>query len=361
MISAIYFDSVNGKRHQVDLNVTREAIHIFGEDITRRFATRKARLGEPFAHAPCVIDFEDRSRCEIYETASKQALLSALDFKKSFVQRLQEKWAGALAGILFMLFIVFAAYHWGVPWAAENGAALIPIEVEKRLGEEVLSGLDKGLFKPTVLSDERIQQVQDVFQKIQPARTRMPMRLEFRDSTVLGPNAFALPNGTIVMTDAMVNHIAGIKVDGKENELTVEESEQLAGVLAHEIGHVQSRHSLKNLLGSSVAGAMSWALFGDFSAVVAGAPVLAVQSHYSRGMETAADDYAAATLKQHGMSPNRLADFFASMQKKEDLEESELPSWMRTTTNYVSTHPASKERMARLRLQALSETRREAP
>lgn len=354
MISAIYFDSHKGTLHPVELAVSDAAIKVLGSDLGKSYDTRATRLGEPFDGAPCVLDFADGSRCEVHDAEAKGALLAALQFKKSFVMRWQDRWLGALAAIVVMLAALFSAWHWGIPWAAERVATYIPIEWEQRLGDEALKGLDKQMFEPTKLNQEDQSQAQAVFQKIRPDATRMPLRLVFRRSDLAGPNAFALPNGTIVVTDAMMYLLA------QDDELKGESAERLAGVLAHEIGHVQARHSLKNIVGSSMVGVLSWALFGDFSTVAAGAPALLLRLEYSRAMETEADDYAAGLLRQRNIEPARLAELFELLASDHKRKSGvNLPAWMRPVTDYLSTHPANEERTARLRgkVQARSSSR----
>ncbi|MES2068723.1 MAG: M48 family metallopeptidase [Pseudomonadota bacterium] len=345
MISANYFDSSNGKLHQVDMSIINGAVSLFGADITRRFLLRTVRLQEPFQHAPCILSFADGSHCEVHDAQHKATLLKTFSYRKSLVVRWQDKWLGALAAIVIMLAALLAGYFWGIPWVADRGAMLVPQSVEKSLGDEVLAGLDKALLRPSSLSQERRQQAQDIFTRIQPAHPRMPLRLVFRDAKAVGPNAFALPNGTIVLTDAMVMHITGVGSD-----LSGFLADELAGVLAHEIGHVQNRHALRNLLRSSMLAVLSGTLFGDFSAVAAGAPLMVLQGQYSREMETEADDFAAALLKQHNISPSHMADLFESLDKAGKRNPlGQMPSWMRTATDYVASHPPTAERIARMR------------
>ena len=78
-------------------------------------------------------------------------------------------------------------------------------------------------------------------------------RLVFRKSRI-GPNAFALPGGTMVMTDQLV-------------ELVDHDDAVLTGVLAHELGHLQARHGMRMLVQATAIGAVSSLVFGDFSAL----------------------------------------------------------------------------------------------
>ncbi|GGC67526.1 M48 family metallopeptidase [Undibacterium terreum] len=345
MISANYFDGRNGKLHQVDVSVDKEAISLFGVDITRSFLKTATQVLEPFERAPCVLSFPDGSRCEVHESSAKAELLALLAYRKSFVMRWQDKWPGALLALVVMLFALFAGYWWGIPWAVDQVVPLIPDSAEKKLGDEVLAGLDSGLFQPSKLSKERQQQAQDIFAAIKPAVTRIPVRLVFRDAKSVGPNGLALPNGTIVVTDAMVDHITGVGSD-----LSGFLADEFAGVLAHEMGHIQYRHSLKNLLHGSVLAVATGTLFGDFSALAAAAPTLVLQGQYSREMETQADDYAVMLLKQHGISPSHMADLFESLEKRNKRNlASGIPLWMRATTDYLASHPPTEQRAARLR------------
>ena len=122
----------------------------------------------------------------------------------------------------------------------------------------------------------------------------------------------------------------------------------LAGVLAHEIGHIQGRHSVGVLARSSFLAVLSTALFGDFSAVVAGAPALMLNMNYSRDMERAADHYAIARLKALGWPPEALAVVFESLEAVVPGEHN-VPRWMRDTGNYLSSHPATRERSEYIR------------
>ena len=75
---------------------------------------------------------------------------------------------------------------------------------------------------------------------------------------IVGANAFALPGGDIVVTDALVKLVG--------------EGDGLTGVLAHEAGHVEYRHGLRQVIQSSAIGATAALLFGDVSTILSGVP-----------------------------------------------------------------------------------------
>ena len=138
-------------------------------------------------------------------------------------------------------------------------------------------------------------------------------------------------------------------VNPSDDELTDDDKQKLAGVLAHEIGHVEQRYSLRALAATSLSGVLSWALIGDFSAVATGAPVLMTRLHFSRAMENEADAYAIEVLRTNGIATKGMADLFARPDQDGKNNQGELKAWMRSARNYLSIHPSTEERIARLR------------
>lgn len=344
MITASYFDGQTARLHPVELKPGDGALMVMGGAIAKEYAYREVTLAEPFAQAPTVLYFADGARCEV-GAGDGQALADALGYRKPAVVRWQERWPAALLALVLLIAAGAAIVTWGLPAAAEKIAAALPPSVDRSLGETARRGLEGSLVEPSRLSEQRIAQVAQILQSVTPATTRLPIRLMVRSSPRLGANALALPDGTIMVTDGMILHILG-----KADEFDEEQQAQLAGVLAHEIGHIEQRHSVRVMARSSLTAAASAALFGDFSAVAAGVPAVVLNSHYSREMESAADGYAIALLREKGISPAPLADLFESLEKvdKDDPAHG-MPRWMTQTLTYVASHPASAERSARLR------------
>jgi hypothetical protein len=121
-------------------------------------------------------------------------------------------------------------------------------------------------------------------------------RLEFRRTTKGdGINAFALPGGTIVLLDGLVDRT---------------NSAQLLGVLGHELGHVKHKHGMRNVLQATGFSALAALLWGDFAGVTTNVPVAIGELNYSRDFEREADDHAIAYLRANGLSTQPLLDFF---------------------------------------------------
>jgi predicted Zn-dependent protease len=162
------------------------------------------------------------------------------------------------------------------------------------------------------------------------------VRVEFRRGQV---NAFALPGGVIVLFDELVE--------------LAESDERLLGVLGHELGHVVHRHSTRQLFQALGTGALAGLIWGDFSAVVANAPVVLGVMRYGRAFEQEADAYSLEFLRANGLSPRPLYEFMTRVQSVDEKDRSnDIP-------DFLSTHPHPAERIEWLRRETEAYERRE--
>lgn len=343
MISASFFDGASARLHSVTLELGGGTIGVAGPDIVRSYAFSESRLAEPFARAPAVLDFSDGGRCEIADPAGKAAIAAALGYRKSRVVLWQQYWYGALLAFVLLVATVLAAVKWVVPVLADRVVASVPVSLDEQIGRAAFTAVRRQWLAPSRLSDERLEQVQAVFHSVTPSTGRIPVRLTVMSALKLPPNALAFTNGHIVITDSMVLHILG-----KRGDFDDQSRAQLAGVLAHEIGHIEGRHSMHALARGSLLAVLSATLFGDFSTVVATTPALVLNMDYSRDMEARADMYAIGRLVDLGMPPEALADLFDSLDARTPGQSS-LPGWMRRAGNYLSSHPATAQRSDAIR------------
>lgn len=313
----------------------REAILTAGQ-ISGRYASDMVKVSPRIGKADRFVALPDGGQFQCADHIFLDSL-PQISPSEGPVAWLEEKWGVALAGVAFIACILLAGYFFGLPFAAERIAARIPVETEQALGRQAVAWLDnRGLFKPTSLDLDKQIRIRDGFDRL---RSDLPLkghyRLEFRNSKAFGANAFAFPGSMIVITDEMV--------------LVSQTDAEVLAVLAHEIGHVELRHTMRSILQNSAVGVVAAAVTSDaasLSVAVAGLPVLLAQTKYSREFESAADEYAFKLLKQKGYSP---VSFAAIMGILADLNEKEGRS-----VPFVSTHPITEERINRA-LNAASE------
>lgn len=239
---------------------------------------------------------------------------------------IERRWPAVLASALIVLAGIVLFTQYGLPWTAKVVAHRVPVELQDRLGRETMLLLDKRFLKATNLPVDRQAALRERFDRVKEGLAQASRyQLEFRQGGPLGANAFALPSGTIVMTDELV----GLAADDDE----------VASVLAHEIGHNELRHHLRTALQNSGLFAVAALFTGDVASAsswTVALPTTLIHSAYSRDFEREADDYAVDRLHRVGLPPGA----FARMLRKLD-EAHPLDGRMA----YLSSHPETLERI----------------
>ncbi|TXC67082.1 M48 family metallopeptidase [Piscinibacter aquaticus] len=227
-----------------------------------------------------------------------------------------------------------AWWRWSRCWRACTSGAfrprraalgVIPASVDDAVGEVALRSIDEEWMKPSALDAAQQQRLRAAFEQVlaaQPPGSVPAHRLEFRKSRI-GPNAFALPGGTIVMTDELVTLVDG-------------DAAVIAGVLAHELGHVRHRDGMRMLIQASAVGVLASVVVGDFNSLLATVPVVLGQSAYSRDAERRADAESVRLLRDAGLSPAVMVTFFEKIAKEQGEHRLGIA---------IASHPADEERI----------------
>jgi Zn-dependent protease with chaperone function len=235
--------------------------------------------------------------------------------------------AVAMGVVAFMALI-------GVPWFALRLALNTPPAVAQAMAGQTLLALEEiGALAPTTLSPERAGELEQRLARVTAAMPALPAgyRLILKDAPVLGPNAFALPDGRIVMTDQLV--------------ALARDDAELEGVLGHEAAHVFRAHGLQRAYQASMIPVMIAFISGDVSTLsqtVTLLPGLLLQTSYSRTFEQQADDDAADALKRIGVAPSHLADLLERIEAEQCGADG-------CRANWLGTHPETAVRATRLR------------
>lgn len=304
----IYFDGVTSARQNVVVALSANALRIsnqdgrllsewpYGEIEQLAAPQRLLRLGRIHSSALERLEIIDR------------ALAAEIDRRSAFVDRTgtlyrRERmqvigWSlGATAALLAVAFF-------GVPAIAARLTPLLPTAIEQKLGAAVDMQV-RGLLdqhKPGASFDcgvtAREQAGHAALGKIMSrleSAAALPVRLQAavvrRDET----NAIALPGGRIYVFRGLIE--------------TAATPDELAGVIAHEIGHVAHRDGTKAVLEGAGLSFLFGMLLGDF--VGGGAVVFAaksvLQSSYTREAESSADAYGAELMNKAGGDTRALA------------------------------------------------------
>jgi Zn-dependent protease with chaperone function len=136
-------------------------------------------------------------------------------------------------GIAALVLLAAALQVWGIPLLARAVAAHAPWSVDEALGRAAVTLVDEQLMSPSKLPEAAQARVRTALDRAVAASGQVypPWQLVFRSSRI-GPNALALPGGTLIMTDELVELLQG-------------DTDVVVAVLAHELGHVRHRHGLR--------------------------------------------------------------------------------------------------------------------
>lgn len=328
VLQANYFDGRSTRLRVVNLSASGGLLRVAGDDIDRCVPFSQVSVDEQLGRAPRRLRFQDGAFCEVRDLDTLDVLLKSVGHRDGHVERMQRHLQWVLGSTILSIVLSIAAYIWGLPWAAAEGARRMPAAVGRTLTVHALKVLDGGFLLPSKVPEERRKALSAKFNQLRtPEDGAARSSLLFRNSPSLGSNAFTLPDGTIILLDGLVT--------------SIKDDRQIMAVLSHELGHARGHHSLQLLLESSAVGAF-WTFYaGDISSLLAAAPAAIVQAKYSQSLERAADDYGAALLVRNQMSPTLLADALETIAKShEDASAS---------VGYLSSHPPTTERLRRLR------------
>ncbi len=297
--------------------------------------TVSSRLG----NTPRYFNMPDGWKFESRDNDAVDALLAQhkLHGWQAVVHKLESRWHYVLASLLFVVAFVWGMLQYGLPAAAEVIAFHLPATITDSISTQTLSSLDEHFFETSKLSDSTQKRLQARFaQMTAPLNGQHKFELQFRGGgEVLGANAFALPSGTVVMTDELVE--------------LANSDDELVAVMAHELGHVMNRHGLRQILQHSVLTLFLAYTTGDVSSVVVALPMMLVQLGYSRDFEREADDYAYDYLVSKHIATTNFAEILTRIETSHRERRDKVKSEGEDSTifEYLSTHPDTAQRVKR--------------
>jgi Zn-dependent protease with chaperone function len=332
-INADYFDGKSSRRYLVTLVVRDGMVSVSGDGVAFEVPARAVKISGRVSDMPRRLEFPDGAAAVTQDNDAVDDAF-AVAAHRTLAHRLESRLGYVVLALVLTVLVCWAGYRYGVPWAAREIALHIPPGLESELAQESLRGFDGYVFRPTRLTATRQEELTKVFAGLREAAAQpSSVHLEFRDANWVGPNAFALPGGVVVMTDQLVELLGDDK--------------QIAAVLAHELGHVERRHSLRYVLQDSITALVTMAIYGDASAaagIAVAVPTALLHAQYSQGFEREADEYAFQLLKRTGRSPLALGRALKALELGSQARNQNGKRDSRDF-GYLSTHPPTEERI----------------
>lgn len=228
----------------------------------------------------------------------------------------------AIATVLAMSLLFYGIWR-AVPHLLASLVRLVPVSVEDQMGVAVARS-----FGP-VCSGENVDALtKEITARLAPTLDSSPYKFDIRISPRKDVNALAAPGGHIVVFRGLID--------------AVDNADQLAAVLAHEMQHVVQRHSTRGIIRTIGLQALLTMMLGDVGALGGLAGNLTVL-HFARADEQSADDAAVNMLMRGGIDPVSMERAFANLERVS--RGGDVPAAMK----YLSTHPPLSERIARVK------------
>lgn len=233
----------------------------------------------------------------------------------------RRKWnavIGVLAGLAMLVLIGWWQSDRITAWIAGR----VSMETEVRIGERALAQLER---------EHELTQEGAAAKAIADIGSRLTRGSKYQYRWYLSDddevNAYALPGGIVVVNKGMIEE--------------VENAEELAGVLAHEVQHIEHRHTLQQMIASAGWAAMLAVVLGDVSAITAIVIHQLGNLRNSRKLEAQADTEGMKALARAGIPLDGMATLFRRLQADEKKRGGEGPA-------LLSSHPATDERITDL-------------
>lgn len=223
-------------------------------------------------------------------------------------------WRFAIGGTMVLILgtgLVWWQYDRVLSWVA----AQISPETELRIGQQAIRG---------VIAEGRTVKEGIAYEALVEIGNRLTQGSRYKYTWYLlddpQVNAFAMPGGYVVVNAGLVN--------------SAKSADELAAVLAHEVQHIEQRHSLQQILHQLGWATLLAVFVGDAGTITSIVLLQLGNTAFNRELEAQADSGGIAAMMRAGVPPQAMASFFKTLREN----SSEVPA-------LLSTHPTTDERI----------------
>lgn len=222
----------------------------------------------------------------------------------------------AFVGVFLAIWLSLAQ----IPFLKKSELENFAKDNEKRLGDLILKTIKQT--EEEIKSMEIKSRIDSIIQRVCKDNDIDPAKIKVHIIRNGEVNAFALPDNNMVIYSGLIDY--------------AKSPEEVAGVVAHEIGHMEKNHVMKKLL-KEVGLAMLFTMAGgdaSFEIMKETARLLS-SSAFDRDQEREADQFATEAMAKASIDPEHLANFLFRVSKTVDLPEA---------FDWVNTHPNGGDR-----------------
>jgi Zn-dependent protease with chaperone function len=341
---AKYYDGEKAAPYQVLVEIYRTNLHIKTPDnsLEKNWPYKEINiLDQPVPPQPARLTTRKTPNARLYIEPENWSHLKAKLPKSAFPSiTLSTSWNYLIGYAGLSVIFILGTVLFG-PKLFEYAGQMIPQNTEEKIGQ---LAIESSINNPVCVAAKGQVSLEKIVHKLQQGMKRdivFNVRVVSDDETL---NAFAAPGGHLVIFSGILK-----KADSVD---------EVAGVLAHEMAHIEMNHPMKSLtrnLGISLTLQM---MFGNTGTVSNTAKLAGIfnQLHYSRQDELEADLVGQNLLRKANIDPSGLELFFKRLKKEETArnsgDESDFPEFLA----YFSTHPHTQTRINKLKTNEISAT-----
>ncbi len=215
--------------------------------------------------------------------------------------------------------------------------SIFPHEWENMIGKNSYNALNRTIFKPSELSSERITRLQNKTKKLAFLNNIAYTDVLFHKADLIGANALAFAGGPIVVTDDLVS--------------LLQKDDLVLSIIAHELAHVEERHSLFQIIEIIGISALASVLLGSDQSIIEEASFVGINfwaNKKSREFEKRADLLALDFLEKANINKTSFAEAIKILTNHFCLSSSNITEQdclSENESSWLSTHPSGAERM----------------
>lgn len=323
-----YLDGVSANAYSVEVSFEDGNLIIQDDRFGKTVPVSALEVSDRLGRLPRTLKLPDGSAVILPDS---QSLSRHLREGTSYLRQLESNALYAAMGLVLLVACAWGFYVVLLPQLSDALAGAISIEMEEKLSNQTLESMDAGkVWKSSSLSQKQQSTIRSQLGSQLGSVAMANVKLQFRESAVLGANAFALPGSEIVITDKLVEILSG---------------DELAAVVAHELGHLHHKHNSRMMVRDiGLTGVLGLLIgFRGANDSLLGAAQALGQSKYSREFEGEADAYSTTLMRSANLSPCLLASSLLKLEAVSKGAPGSHASWF-------ASHPPTQQRVSQIGL-----------
>ena len=254
--------------------------------------------------------------------------------QKNILHTLESNLLMIILSLIFTIIFSFLFVKFALPKISEFIAQKVPYMISNKVSKETMNVLDEHLFIKSKMSSTEKNEIENSFNnrllpilgKSEYYKYKIHFRL-WKDGNKSIANAFALPNGDIIITDGLIDKSKNI--------------DEINSIILHEVGHVEMRHSLERIIHNSFIAIILMYIVDDSSLIGdmgIGIGSLLIQSNYSQMHEHEADLFSFEKMLELKINPVNFINIMERITVKNSDDGTSI-------MNYFLSHPQTSSRI----------------